>query len=137
MRFITDKSFKDKTLGSNIESVTQTFNDAEAIFNSTNNNTAYYDRAEIELGLLKNKDFSENAIAPNDSNTLSIAFQVVLEDNNFVTNYSNYKIGIGVKGSEHMIWISQLTFIADISLTRRPRLLIETYSNASDSLVQG
>lgn len=136
MRFVPDESFKVKSRGSNLEDANQIFSNSKATFNSTNNVT-FYDRAEIELGQIDNRDLTENALASDDDNALTLSFRVVLEDSDNVVNQSCYKIGVGVKGSEHMIWISQMTFIANLPLSRRPRLLIEAFSNATDSLVQG
>ena len=131
MRFVRHESFTVNSYGSNIEA--QSLASSVAIFNSSYNNK-YYDRAEIDLGLIKNKN---DALVSSDENALTLIFKVVLEDNDYVVNKSNYKIGVGVKGSEHMIWISQMTFIANVVSMRRPRLHIEPNSNASDSLVQG
>ena len=136
MRFVPHESFKDKSYGSNI--LAPAFTSSEATFNSTSSNKTYYDRAEIALGQIKNNAVTDSALASADDNTVTLSFKVVLEDNNYVVNRSNYKIGVGVKGSQHMIWISQMTFIANVLLTRQPRLLIEAHSmNASDGLVQG
>ena len=131
MRFVRHESFSEKTYGSNIQA--PSLSSSVANFNSTND-SEYYDRAEIELGQVSNTDV---ALISAGENTLTLMFRVVLEDNDYVMNKSNYKIGVGVKGSEHMIWISQMTFIANVLQIRRPRLLIQAYSNASDSLVQG
>ena len=136
MRFVPDESFKVKSHGSNLADASQTFSNSKATFNSTNNVT-FYDRAEIELGQFNNVALTENALASDDDNALTLSFRVVLEDSDNVVNHSNYKIGVGVKGSEHMIWISQMVFIASLPLNRRPRLFIEAFSNATDSLVQG
>jgi hypothetical protein len=135
MRFVPHESFKAKSRGSNI--VAPMFSGSEATFNSTNSDVTYYDRAEIQLGEVKNQAFDVSALTSDDDNTLTLTFKVVLEDNDNVVNHSNYKIGVGVKGSEHMIWISQMKLIANVAPTRRPRLLIKAYSNASESMVQG
>lgn len=136
MRFVPHESFKVKSRGSNLADANQAFDNSKATFNSTNTAT-FYDRAEIELGQINNVDLTESALASDDNNALTISFRVVLEDSNNTVNYSNYKISVGVKGSEHMIWISQMTFIANLPLIRRPSLLVEPFSNATDSLVQG
>lgn len=136
MRFVPDESFKTKSHGSNIQ-VTQAFSNSEPTFNWTSRNMTYYDRGEIDLGQMSNKLFTESALSSNEDNTVNIKFKVVLEENEHVKNRTNYKIGVGVKGSEQMIWISQMTFITNIALVRQPSLLIESYTNATGSLVQG
>ncbi|XP_028406171.1 uncharacterized protein LOC114528690 [Dendronephthya gigantea] len=136
MRFVPDESFKTKSVGTNIQ-VAPAFSNSEPTFNSTSRNTTYYDRGEIDLGQISNKAVDENALSSNEDNTVTLKFKVVLEENEHVKNRSNYKIGVGVKGSEQMIWISQMTFITNIALGRQPSLLIQSYTNASGSLVQG
>ena len=136
MRLVRHESFTNNAHGTNVQ-VTPDFTNAKPTFNSTSNDTSYYDRAEIDLGVIKNKALTDSDLSSVDDNTVTMAFKVVLEDNNYVANGSSHKIGVGVKGSEDMVWISQMILIANLARDRRPRLQIEAYSNDSDNLVQG
>lgn len=138
MQFVRHESFQRQSrhIGSNVR-VTKKFMNAVAMFNSSVNNTFYHDTAEIDFGAVEINDLKESALSSVENNTMSFNFVVVLKDNDFVTNRSNYKIAIGARGSDSMVWIGQFIFISDVPLNRRPMLQIVANSNDTDRLTQG
>lgn len=135
MRFVKSESFTTRSYGTNIEA--SNFPNAKATYNSTTNDTTYYDSVELDLGLIRNVDNSNVATDNDVDNTMTLTFKVVLEDNVYVEDLTNYSINIGMKSSEETVWIGRLDFTANVPLNRRPRLQIIPLSNGSDSLVQG
>ena len=138
MRFIKPESFNTISyVGSNIEAAATNFTGAKPIFRATTNDTEYCDTAELHLGLLENKDVSTVATDDPLSNTLTLKFKVVLEDNVYVENLGNYTIHAGVKSGENAVWVGQTSLTASVPSVRQPKLHITPLSNGSESLVQG
>ena len=135
MRFVTSESFKDISAGGNIEAVS--LKNATPIYNSTTRNSTFKDYGYLDLGLIRNVNNSITATKDNVNNTVTIKFKIVLEDNVYVEHLANYSVDIGMRSSEQTVWVSQMLFTANISADRRPRVKITTFSNGSDSLVQG
>ena len=120
--------------GSNINA--QNITNSTPKYSSTANNS-FYDKVEIDLGLIKNVNNSKIATNNNMDNTLTIKFKIVLEDTDYVKDLANYSFNIGIRSSEQTLWIGRMYFTVSVPLERRPRLQIIPLSNGTDSLRQG
>ena len=138
MRFVTSESFipfKQISYGGNINAISMS--NIKPSYSSSDVNNTYNNSVEVDFGLIENKDVGSNATSQSENNTITLAFKVVLEDNDYVKNLSNYSVNIGMKTSSQTVWASKITFIANVASSRRPKVEIIASSNGSDGLNQG
>ncbi|XP_028405472.1 uncharacterized protein LOC114528088 [Dendronephthya gigantea] len=131
MRFVISESFNQITYGVNIDA---DIKNATPSYSSSDADETYENSAELNFGQIKNKNMTKYKY---EDNTITMAFKVVLEDNENVKNLSNYPVNIGMKTSNQTVWVSKINFIANIAPSRRPKVEIIAASNGSDSLNQG
>ena len=135
MRFVRNQSFTStcRSIGSNIKAAN--FFTSEPVYN----NLKLYGGSSVELDLegIRNVDNSDVATKVIADNTMTLKFTVVLEDNIYVKNLTNYSIVVGMKNSEQSVWVSEMSFTASVPFDRRPRVQIIPLTNGSDGLLQG
>lgn len=99
-----------------------------------NKNAMFYRNHQLDLGCIRKKDISSTA---DESNTVKVHAKVVLEDAEFVKNLTTYFVGFSFVSNGKFIWVSELSFLTNISPERRPRIEVAPSSNGSESLFQG
>eukprot|EP00112_Aurelia_sp_Birch-Aquarium-sp1_P002282 Seg1249.10 transcript_id=Seg1249.10/GoldUCD/mRNA.D3Y31 product="hypothetical protein" protein_id=Seg1249.10/GoldUCD/D3Y31 len=111
-------SVEDAVIGANIQGLNTS---AKPILKSSNNdgiqNLAIYD---LGIGINTNADTTNTP-----SNTITLSFQVILNDHNNVTNGSSHWVGAGLVGKPKMIWVGQIVMTPVIPANARPWLYMK------------
>ncbi|EDO37882.1 predicted protein [Nematostella vectensis] len=108
------------TVGSNIDNYASLAT-KQFTMRSTTNDTAYFDRANLDLGNVQ----STQGATPSALNEISFTFCVVLNDHPLITDGSKHWVGVGVKGGPSMMWIGEIGVTADVPVDRKPVLKVE------------
>ena len=111
-------SVENAVIGANIQGLNTS---AKPILKSSNNdginNLAIYD---LGIGINTNADTTNSP-----SNTITLNFQVILNDHKNVTNGSSHWVGAGLVGKPKMIWVGQIVMTPVIPANARPWLYMK------------
>ncbi len=112
-------SVENAIIGSNIQGLNQ---NAVPLLKSSHND-AINNLAIYDLGTAIN---TSPDVSTSDANKIKLSFEVMLNDHANVTNGSYYWVGAGLVGTPNMIWVGQISMLADVPTDSRPRLSMKT-----------